>query len=187
MPISSPGPTSRAGSSTTRPPTVTRPARTISSAPRREATPAVARNLARRMRCHHRAHGSEAAGANPERVRPARIPARPGLAMGGAGRGWFFIDDQPAPGRPRGADRGGAVLDPDSRERGARLRRNRQGAVCHPRRPPGRGGLDDLSRRPAVAVPVLAVWLPADLQLLRHWRNALRAQPERLRDPGPGS
>src|SRR4051812_28191059 len=40
--------TSRAGSVTTSPPTVTRPSRTTSSAPRREATPAWARNLARR-------------------------------------------------------------------------------------------------------------------------------------------
>ena len=41
--------TSRAGSVTVAPLTVTRCARTISSAARREATPAVARNLASRM------------------------------------------------------------------------------------------------------------------------------------------
>src|SRR5690349_13984138 len=41
--------TSRAGSRTASPPTVTRPAKTSCSLARREATPAWARNLARRM------------------------------------------------------------------------------------------------------------------------------------------
>src|SRR5215207_10848915 len=41
--------TSRAGSRTTSPPTVTRPSKTICSEARREATPEWARNLARRM------------------------------------------------------------------------------------------------------------------------------------------
>src|SRR5437660_6333892 len=49
------GVTSRAGSVTVSPPTVTRPARMISSAARRDATPAAARYLARRIACHHRA------------------------------------------------------------------------------------------------------------------------------------
>src|ERR1700753_2877424 len=49
---SSPSPTSRAGSVAVSPLTVTRSARTISSAARREATPAVARNFARRIEGH---------------------------------------------------------------------------------------------------------------------------------------
>ena len=51
--------------------------------------------------------------------------------------------------------------------RGARARRHGQGAVRHPRRAPGRGGADALPRRPPLAVPVLAVGLPADLHVLR--------------------
>src|ERR1700712_1358230 len=65
--------TSRAGSVTVTLATVTRPARTISSAPRRDATPAWARNLARRtIRWSHGGAESVSAGHDLLRAGAAR-------------------------------------------------------------------------------------------------------------------
>ena len=54
-------------------------------------------------------------------------------------------------------------------------------------RPARRGGDDALPRRPALAVPVVAVGLPADVHVLRDRADALRRQPQRRRDPRPGA
>ena len=103
----------------------------------------------------------------------------------GAG-GYDAMTNLPVALRGRLAGRG-PVLLADPRGRGARARRHGQGAVSHPRRPPGRGRAHALPRRPPLAVPVLAVGLPADLQLLRHRPDEVRAQPHRERDPRPGA
>src|ERR1700709_1088924 len=47
--------------------------------------------------------------------------------------------------------------------------------------PPPRAG------RAPLAVPELAVGLPADLHVLRHGHDEVRAQPHGLRDPRPGA
>ena len=73
------------------------------------------------------------------------------------------------------------------RGRGARPRRHGQGAVPHPRRASRRGRAHALPRPAPLAVPVLAVGLPADLQLLRHRADEVRAQPHGGRDPRPGA
>ena len=110
--------TSRAGSRTISPSTRTRPATISVSAARREATPAWARYLARRIGCHHR--------GQPRRDRPrpqdmdlqlldqtlaahgrAALPRRPGVGVGGrAARRGYEADDQPAAGAARGRWRG---------------------------------------------------------------------------------
>ena len=48
------------------------------------------------------------------------------------------------------------------------------------------GGADDLPRRPALDLRLLAVGLPAHLHVLRHGVDALRAQPDRGGDRRPG-
>ena len=135
--IASSGSTSRAGSSSTAPSTATRPARTISSAARREATPDVARYLARRIACHHRQHGHDVAGAPARRARAAALPHRPDLEVGGAGRRRLLLDDRPAAQPARESGGRDPVLDPDARARGPRPRRHGQGAV-HDRTTAGR-------------------------------------------------
>ena len=57
------------------------------------------------------------------------------------------------------------------RERGARARRHRQGAVRDRRRPPAGGGADALPRRAPLDLRLLAVGLPADVHVLRDRRD----------------
>ena len=107
--------------------------------------------------------------------------------MDGTGLGVVRADDEPREASPRSACRGGAVLDARRHDRARGARRNRQGALPHARRAPGRGSPDALPRRAPIALPLLAVRLPVDLHVLRHRGDAIRSQPERIRDPGPGT
>ena len=66
-------------------------------------------------------------------------------------------------------------------------RRDRQGAAADPRRAAGRGRADALPGRAPLAVPLLAVGLPADVHVLRDRPDALRPQPDGLGDPRPGA
>jgi hypothetical protein len=106
--------------------------------------------------------------------------------VGGAGRGLLRADDERAARAARAPVERGPVLVAEARPRGARLRRHREGPLRDARRPARRGGAHALPRRPPLAVRVEPVGLPADLHLLRHRRDALRAQPHRLGDPRPG-
>ena len=74
-----------------------------------------------------------------------------------------------------------------ARPRGTRRGRDRQGAVPTGDGRPVEAVLMRYRDGEALDLPVLAVRLPADLQLLRHGRDALRAQPERFGDPRPGA
>src|ERR1700730_1777272 len=120
-------------------------------------------------------------------------------------------DDRPARGPARGARPRAGVLEPRPATRAARTRWNDQGAVLHRRWAPAGGGRDALrpsspwrrpreegSRRPRprellggsgapLDLPLLTVGLPADVQLLRDRRDALRAQPHVLGDHRAGS
>ena len=74
-----------------------------------------------------------------------------------------------------------------ARARGALVGRHREGAVPHRRRPPPGDRADALPRRPPVAVPLEPVGLPADLHVLRHRVDGVRAQPHGVGDPRPGA
>ena len=107
--------------------------------------------------------------------------------MGRARRRRLRRDDEPARRPARPPRRRGPVLEPHARPRGPRPRRHGQGAVPHARRPPGRGGPDALQGRPPLAVPLLAVGLPAHVHVLRDGHDEVRAQPDGGRDPRPGA
>src|SRR4051794_27299584 len=153
--------TSRAGSVTASPPTVTRPARTMSSAARREATPAWARYLARRIRW--RKHGPRAAAAHIGRPRRAPLPRRPGVVVDRPRGRLVRRDDQRRRRAARAPGRARAVLLADRRARGDVVGRDRQDAVPHRRRPASGGGDDALPRPAAHRLRLVAVGLPADL------------------------
>ena len=103
------------------------------------------------------------------------------------GRRRLRRDDERAGGAPRGAQRQRPVLDPH-RDRGAAgARRHAEDALPHPRRPSGRGGADALPRRPPLDLRLVAVRLPAHVHVLRHRRDAVRPQPDAVRDPRPGA
>ena len=107
----------------------------------------------------------------------SRLPRAPGLGVGRARRRLVRGDDEP-PARPaRAARRRGSVLVAPPRSRRARLGRHPEGALRDARRLPGRGGPDALPRRPALAVRLEPVRLPAHLHLLRDRLDALRPQP----------
>ena len=192
----SPGPTSRAGSVTG-----TRRDRDPAGADdllagAARGHPAVARYLASRMFNDCRGAGGAATIVSVDlkllerqarRARRAPLPRRPGVALGGPRRRRLRRHVRPAAQPARDPGGGGAVQQPVSRARGPRARRDRQGAVLDRRRPPGRGGADALPGRPALDLPVLAVGLPADVHVLRHRADEVRAQPDRLGDPRPGA
>src|SRR4051812_41572887 len=163
--------TSRAGSVTTAPATVTRPSNTSCSEARREATPAWARYLARRTvggPPYPGSRGPPAPRRDPRRRRRARLPLPPGLALGVGRRHRLRRDDRPARRPARAAGRRAAVLDARARARGPRQGRHGEGALPHPRRPRRRGRADALPRRPPLGLRLLAVGLPADVHVLRH-------------------
>ncbi len=170
-------------------PTVTRPARMSSSAARRDATPADAKNFAEphgpaTIECD----GSRAARIGSlDRLGEPAYRARPGVAVGRAAARRLRRDDEPPARAPRRA-RPAACRSRRSRS-SARLRA-RDGtvkALFSTRRTPGRGRADALPRRAALAVPVLAVRLPADVHVLRHRPDAVRPQPDGLGDPRPSA
>ena len=66
-------------------------------------------------------------------------------------------------------------------------RRYGQDALPHARRPSARSGADDVPRRAPLALPLLAVGLPAHVHVLRDRPDAVPAQPDRVRDPRPGA
>ena len=160
------------------------------SAARREATPAWARCLARRigtpvLPCPR--------GPRPPRVAPGRArPARPS-ARGRSG-----------PGRPAGSTGYDAMTDlpralrerlaeevPFSTLELADQAESRDGTVkaLFRTRRDGRPVEAVLMRyrgRARLALPELAVRLPADVHVLRDRPDDVRAQPHRLRDPRPG-
>src|SRR5579884_1981507 len=191
------GLTSRAGSVMTVPSTSTRPLRTISSAARREATPADARYFPRRMcpqdmssppgAAYPSARGPSAARDDAWRAHPAPLPPRPGVAVGGPRRAVIRGDDGSA---DRAADRArgaGAVFVPVAPARAHCPRRHDQGIAPDHRRAAGRSGADGLPRRPALALPLVPVGLSSDMHVLRNRADALRPKPDRLRDPGAGA
>src|SRR3954447_8122898 len=133
------------------------------------------------------ADGPRPARRPPRRPGRAPLPRQPGLGVDGARRRRLRRDDRPARGPAGEARRRGPVLDARARARGARPRRHRQGAVPHARRPARRGGAHALQGRQPVAVPVVAVGVPAELHVLRDGHDEVRAQPHRRRDPRPGA
>src|SRR5438067_270658 len=105
----------------------------------------------------------------PENARPARravVPRPPDLELDGTRRAVVRADDRPTASIASGARPGRPVLDADPRSRGERARRDRQGPVPDRRRAGRRGGPDALPGRQAVAVPLFAIRLSADLHLL---------------------
>ena len=107
--------------------------------------------------------------------------------MDGARRHVLRGDDQPLRRAASRAGEPGAVLITAPGTRGAFVGRDREGAVPHGRRPPAGDGADALPRRPPLAVPVQPVGLSADLHLLRHRVDGLRAQPHGVGDPRSGT
>ena len=75
----------------------------------------------------------------------------------------------------------------DGRDRTRVARRHGEDALPHRRRPPGRGRADALPRRPALALPLLAVGLPAHVHVLRDGCDGVRPQPDGVGDPRPGA
>ena len=192
------------------PSTVTRPAATISSDARREATPAWARYFARRIPSMGSAisvrdrdpsaatiggrairarsdHGPRAARPHARRRGRAQLSLPPGVGVAGARGGRLRGDDRPAGTAARAPGRRGAVLEPSAARTGAGRGRHRQGPVRHRRGAPAGGGADALPRRAPLGLPVLAVRMPADVHLLRHRLDAFRAQPVGVGDPRPGA
>src|SRR3954447_17661652 len=181
--------TSRAGSVTRSPPTVTRPAAISFSPPRREATPEWARYFASRMRITvpHWERGPEAARRRAGRRRRALVPNSPDLGVDRARRSLVRGHDESPRRAARAAANRGAGLLARVRARRRGARRHREGALQHGRRPADRGGADALPRRPAFALPLVAVGLPIDLHVLRDRPDEVRSQPHRIRDPRPGA
>ena len=175
---------------TVSPPTVTRPARTSSSAARREATPGVGEVL----REAHRRRLPYARGG-PRRSSTATLAdaGEPAFrarqvwewaARGAAGyEAMTTSRARCASSSPRAVPFSTLALEHEAHV----ARRHGQGAVPHRRRPPGRGRAHALPRRAALAVRVLAVRLPADLHVLRDGRDEVRPQPHRVGDPRPGA
>ena len=125
--------------------------------------------------------------ADAARARRAGLPRPPGVGVDGARRRRLRRDDEPPARAARGARVGRAVLDADGRD-GARVaRRHGEDALPHRGRPSGRGRADALPRRPALALPLLPVGLPAHVHVLRDRLDGVRAQPHRVGDPRPGA
>src|SRR3954447_18791202 len=181
--------TSRAGSVTRSPATLTRPAAISFSAARRDATPEWARYFPSRMRITvpHWSRGPESPARRARRRGRADLPHGPDLGVDRAGGTLLRSDDEPA-GRTALAARGrGAAVLARVRTGRARTRRNRESALQHRRRPADRSGADALSRRAPLAVPVVAVGLSAHLHVLRDGADEVRPQPHSIRDPRPGA
>ena len=121
-----------------------------------------------------------------ERGEPA-YRAGPGVGLGCGRRHRLRRDVEPATRAARGARRSGAVLDADRRDAAGVEGRHDQDALPDGRRPSGRGGADALPRRPPLAVPVVAVGLPADVHVLRDRADGVRPQPDGVGDPRPGA
>ena len=137
---------------------------------------------ARRARacCHHRrarwtSNCSTRRSTTP--ASPPTAPARRGRGQARGAAGWDAMTDLPAR-CARGWPSACRSRRSSSSTRRPLARRHGQGAVPHRRRPPGRGGADALPRRPPLALPVLAVRLPADMHVLRDRRDELRPQPD---------
>ena len=97
------------------------------------------------------------------------------------------VDDDAAHGAAARARGRCSLLDARARARVAGARRHGQGAAPNGRRPSGRGGAHALPGRSPLDLPVGPVRLPAHLHVLRDRTHALRAQPDRVRDPRPGA
>ena len=107
--------------------------------------------------------------------------------MGLARRHLVRRDDDTAEGAAGGARPVGPVLDARGRH-GARVaRRNGEGALPDFGRARGRGGAHALSRWAPLPLPLGPVRLPAHVHVLRDRHDALRAEPDRLRDRRPGA
>src|SRR3954451_18068158 len=120
--------TSRAGSVTVSPLIVTRPAPMISSARRREATPAWARYFWRRTTGDPTlwVHGSRASRRDALRQRGAALPRPPGVGLGRARREGLRRDDRSARRAAQAPGARGAVLVADRRRGGGRVGRDGQ-------------------------------------------------------------
>ena len=145
------------------------------------------RRAAHKRRLPSLIHGSGPARVDVVRRRRTGFPHAPGLVGGGARHCRVRRDHDAPQGAARAARRRGSVLDAGSRARDDEPRRHAQDALSDGGGPSRRGRAHALPRRAAVGVRVRAVRLPAHLHLLRHRADALRTQPERLRDPRPGS
>ncbi len=140
-----------------------------------------------RPRLHTRPIDLERLESSLARVGRALVPGRAGLGVAGARLLVLCRDDQPPGGAPRAAGRRASALHAERRAGGTRARRHREGALRDRGRPAGRGRPHALSRRPALALPVEPVGLPAHLHLLRDRADEVRPQPDRVGDRRPGS
>ena len=149
------------------------------------------RAIARRLRPAHPAvpcsRGQRCPRIVSRRARRARVPRRPGLALGRRRRVRVRRDDE-RPRRPaRATRRARSVLDPRGRARGGVARRNGEDALPYLRRQAGRGRPDALQGRAPLDLSVVPVRLPAHVYVLRDRPDALRPEPDRLGDPRPGA
>src|SRR5919106_685604 len=116
----------------------------------------------------------------------AGLPGAPGLGVGRRGAGSYdAMTNVPAAVRREFADAvpfSTLTLEEEARSSDGTVKALFRTA----RRPSRRGGAHALPRRPPLTLPLLAVRLPADLPLLRHWRHALRPEPDAVGDPRPG-
>ncbi len=138
-------------------------------------------------RRYRKPDGPDSPRADAARARRARVPRATGVGVDGARRRRLRRDDEPAARAPRRARRRRALLHAHRRD-GARVEgRHDQDALPHRRRPSGRGGAHALPRRPALALPLVAVGLPAHVHVLRDGLDGVRAEPHRVGDPRPGA
>ena len=139
--------------------------------------------------CNHRPRdGPRGCSTTPSPSRRAArsAPARCGPGRRAARRGYEQMTDLPAALRERLAAR-----VPFSSLQAQHEAVSRDGTVkvlfATADGAPARGGADALPRRAPLAVPLLAVGLPADVPLLRDRRDEVRTQPVLLGDPRPGA
>src|SRR5205807_9718107 len=98
------------------------------------------------------------------------------MAVGGRRCVRLRRDDESPDGSACGARPRSAVLDTRRRAPTGGPRWDREDAVPDRGGPSGRGGLDALPRRAALGLPVVAVWLSADVHLLCDRPDALRPE-----------
>ena len=118
---------------------------------------------------------------------PPSAPDRCGSGLARGATGYEEMTNLPAALAGRAGGRGAAVVA-DAGARGARVATG-PSRRCSRRRDgrPVEAVLDALPRRAPLAVPLLAVRLPADVHLLRDRRDEVRPQPDRVGDPRPGA
>ena len=131
--------------------------------------------------------GRRSARGNAGGGRRARLSRPAGLGVDCPGRSRLRRDDVAAGRVANRARPNGALLDAPARDRGTVEGRHGQGAVPHAGRPSGRGRADALPRRPALALPLVSIRMPAHVHVLRHGADALQEEPHLVRDPRSGA